>query len=81
MSQRRAVNRTERRQLNQEMYLIRREVEQTPRLFTEDEVEIERITATCSAMRNMTAYAQLDCLRDLLAIFDPTVADKIGGIE
>jgi hypothetical protein len=42
MSHRRAVNRTERRQTNQELHLVRRELENVPTIYTEDEVAAAR---------------------------------------
>jgi hypothetical protein len=45
MSQRRAVSRTERRHMNQEMHLIRRGLEHAPSIFTEDEVVAAKLEA------------------------------------
>ena len=45
MSQRRAVNRTERRHMNQELHLIRRGLEHAPSIFTEDEVVAAKLEA------------------------------------
>jgi hypothetical protein len=42
MSQRRAVNRTERRHLHQEMHLVGRGLEYEPGIFTEDELNAAR---------------------------------------
>lgn len=67
MSNRRAVNRTERRQTTQELHLVLREVENVPTIYTEDEVAAARAEAIESisnhhynTLRNAITIARLD---------------------
>jgi hypothetical protein len=87
MSNRRAVNRTERRQTNEELHLVRRELENVPTIYTEDEVAAARAVAVESisdhrfnTLQKAITIARLDC-DDTIEDLDIEVAELRAAIK
>jgi hypothetical protein len=79
MSQRRAVSRTERRHMNQEMHLIRRGLEHAPSIFTEDEVVAAKLEAIESVSEHRFKILERDIANAISICYQ--LDDEIVGLQ
>jgi hypothetical protein len=79
MSQRRAVSRTERRHMNQELHLIRRGLEHSPSIFTEDEVAAAKLEAIESVSEHRFKVLERDIANAISICYQ--LDDQIAGLQ